>query len=80
MLRDGVLSTFRQNLVFEDSTDVRPLTWNCSRTPQRCGVGRHRQSAVSKGLFNDTNLVAGVAPLKSLANKSPFRQASLRES
>ena len=51
----------------EESTDVRPLTWNCSRCPQCCGCGRHRQSAVSKGLFNDTHIVA---PLKSPATAS----------
>ena len=37
---------------FEQSTNVLPLTWNCSRSPQWCGAGRHRQSAVSRSLFN----------------------------
>ena len=46
---------------FEESTNVRPLTWNFSRSPQGCGAWRHRQRAVSKGLFNDTNVVAIVA-------------------
>ena len=46
---------------FEESTNVRPLTWNCSRSPQWCGAGRHRQSAVSKGLFNGTDIVSVVA-------------------
>ena len=50
---------------FGESTNVRPLTWKCSRTPQRCGAGRHRQSAVSKGLFFDTKIVAVVASPRS---------------
>ena len=46
---------------FKESTNVRPLTWNSSRSPQRCGAWRHRQSAVSKGLFNGTDVVPVVA-------------------
>ena len=46
---------------FEESTNVSPLTWKCSRSPQWCGAGRHRQSAVSKGLFNSTDVVSVVA-------------------
>ena len=41
---------------FEEPTNVRALTW-----PERWEAGRHRQSAASKGLFDDTNIVAVVA-------------------
>ena len=60
---------------FEEATDVRPLTWNCSKSPQWCGDGKHRQSAVRKSLFNDTLLPLSrchAAPLNSPAIKSTF--------
>ena len=65
------LSIVHQNQGVEESTKVRPLSWNRSRTPQRCGAGRHRQVAVSKGLFDDTNVIAVVA--------SPRRSVEITE-
>ena len=38
MLRVGVLSTFVRIRWFEELTNVRPLTWNRSWTPQRGGL------------------------------------------
>ena len=47
---------------FKESRTVRPLAWNRSRSPQWCGAGRHRQSTVSKDLFDGTDVVPVIAP------------------
>ena len=56
----------------EKSTHVCPQTRNRPWTPQWCGAGRHRQGAVGKGLFNDTDTIAAVAspsnPVKISSN------------
>ena len=52
---------------FEENTYVRPVAWNRSRSPQRCGAGRHRQGTVGKGFFDGTDVVPVVAPHCSTA-------------
>ena len=46
----------------KEPTNVSPLAWNRSRSPQRCGPRRHRQSTVSKGFFDGTDVVPVGAP------------------
>ena len=46
----------------KESTNVSPVVWDRSRSPQWCGVGRLRQSTVSNGLFHGTGVVSAVAP------------------
>ena len=45
-----------------------PLAWNRSRSLQWYGAGRHRQSLVSRGFSNGTDVVSVVAP----ATRSTF--------
>ena len=46
---------------FKKPTHVSPIARNRTRSPQWWWAGRHRRSAVSKGLLNDAKIVAVVA-------------------
>ena len=40
---------------FRNPQTVSPVAWNRSRSPQRCGAGKHRPGAVGKGFFDGTD-------------------------
>ena len=46
------------DLTQEEPADVSPVAWNRSRSPQRWGAWRHRQSTVGKGFFDGVPVVA----------------------
>ena len=50
---------------FKEPTNVSPVAWDRSGSPQWCGVGRHRQGAVGKGFLDGTDTVPVVAPPRS---------------
>ena len=47
---------------FKKPTNVSPAAWDRPGSPQWWRVGRQRQSAVGKGLFDGTDIVPVVAP------------------
>ena len=60
---------------FKKITHVSPAARNRSGSPQRCGAGRHRQSAVSNGSMMLKFLLFSrrrAAPWKSSATRSSF--------
>ena len=54
-------STVDRTQAGEETHRRQPNCQELIRVPQWCGAGRHRQSAVSKGLLNDADIVAVVA-------------------
>ena len=72
------------DLTQEEPADVSPVAWNRSRSPQRWGAWRHRQSTVGKAFFGGTDVVPVVPPpcstVEITGHQVHFRQASLHES